>query len=89
MNVKDTIKNIFAKVSDTNAKTKNHQPYKFTKMSALEQIMSEALEDNEDSVSIARWLITNLNFADDIVVNAEEEEEDYILVNCLDTTTKT
>ena len=38
------------------------------------------------SVSIAGWLITNFRFADDIVVNAEEEEENGILVDRLDTT---
>ena len=37
--------------------------------------MCEALDDHECSVSIGRRLITNFRFADDIVVNAEEEEE--------------
>ena len=46
--------------------------------------MCEALDDHEGSVSIGGWLTTNFHFADDIVVNAEEEEEAGIL---LDTTT--
>ena len=37
--------------------------------------MCEALDDHEGSVSIWGWLITNFRFADDIVVNAEVEEE--------------
>ena len=46
--------------------------------------MCEALGDHEGSVSIGGRLITNFRFADDIVVNAEEEEE---AVDRLDTTT--
>ena len=42
---------------------------------------------HEGSVSIGRRLITNFRFADDIVVNAEEEEEAGILVDRLDATT--
>ena len=38
-------------------------------------------------VSIRGRLITNFRFADDIVVNAEEEEEAGALVDCLDRTT--
>ena len=53
----------------------------------LERIMCEALDDHEDSVSIGGRLITNFRFADDIVVNAEEEEEAGVLVGRLDTTT--
>ena len=49
--------------------------------------MCEALVDHEGSVSIGRRLITNFRFADDIVVNAEEEEEPGVLVDRLDTTT--
>ena len=49
--------------------------------------MCEALDDQEDSVSIGGWLITDFRFADDIVVNAEEEEEAGVLVDRLDTTT--
>ena len=41
----------------------------------LERIMCEALDDNEGSVSIGGRLITNFRFADDIVVNAVEEEK--------------
>ena len=38
--------------------------------------MCEALDNHEGSESIGGWLITNLRFADDIVVNVEEEEAD-------------
>ena len=51
----------------------------------LEKIMCEALDDHEGSVSIGGRLITNFRFADDIVVNAEEEEEAGVLVDRLDT----
>ena len=37
--------------------------------------------------SIGGRIITNFRFADDIVVNAEEEEEAGVLVDRLDTTT--
>ena len=37
--------------------------------------MCEALDDHIGSISIGGRLITNFRFADDIVVNAEEEEE--------------
>ena len=47
--------------------------------------MCEALD--EGSVSIGRRFITNFLFADDIVVNAEEEEEAGILIDRLDRTT--
>ena len=53
----------------------------------LERIMCEALDNHEGSVSIGGWLITNFSFADDIVVNAEEEEEAGILIDSLDKTT--
>ena len=49
--------------------------------------MCEALDDHECSVSIGGPLITNFRFADDIVVNAEEEEEADVLVDRLDWTT--
>ena len=51
--------------------------------------MCEALDAHEGSVSIGGRLITNFRFADDIVVNAEEEEEAGILVDRtrFDTTT--
>ena len=49
--------------------------------------MCEALDDHEGGVSIGGRLITNFRFADDIVVNAEEEEEAGILIDCLDRTT--
>ena len=53
----------------------------------LERIMCEALDDHEVSVSIGGRLITNFRFADDIVVNAEEEEEAGVLIDRLDRTT--
>ena len=53
----------------------------------LERIMFEALDDHEGSVSIGGRLITNFSFADDIVVNAEEEEEAGVLIDRLDRTT--
>ena len=49
--------------------------------------MCEALDDHESSVSTGGRLITNFRFADDIVVNAEEEEEAGALVDRLDTIT--
>ena len=49
--------------------------------------MREALHDHEGSVSIGGRLITNFRFADDIVVNSEDEEEASVLVDRLDTTT--
>ena len=52
----------------------------------LERIMCEALDDHEGSVSIGGRLIINFRFADDIVVNAEEEEAG-ILIDRLDRTT--
>ena len=53
----------------------------------LERIMCEALDDHEGSVSIGGRLITNFRFADDIVVNAEEEEEASVLIDRFDRTT--
>ena len=49
--------------------------------------MCEALDDHEGSVSIGGRLITNFCFADNIVVNAEEEEEAGVLIDRLDRTT--
>ena len=49
--------------------------------------MCEALDYHEGSVSIGGRLITNFRFADDIVVNSEEEEEAGILIDRLDRTT--
>ena len=46
--------------------------------------MCEALDDQEGSVNIGGWLITNLRFKDDIVLNAEEEDEAGVLVDPLD-----
>ena len=48
--------------------------------------MCEALYDHEGSVSIGGRLITNFRFADDIIVNAEEEEAG-VLIDRLDRTT--
>ena len=53
----------------------------------LERIMCEALDGHERSVSIGGRLITNFRFADDIMVNVEEEEEAGVLVDRLDRTT--
>ena len=53
----------------------------------LERITCETLYDHAGSVSIGGQLITNFRFVDDIVVNAEEEEETGVLVDRLDTTT--
>ena len=53
----------------------------------IERIMSDALDDHEGSVSIGGRFITNFRFADDIVVNAEEEEEAGVLIDRLDTIT--
>ena len=39
--------------------------------------MCEALDDHEGSVSIGGRLITNFRFADDIVLNAEEEKRSW------------
>ena len=49
--------------------------------------MGEALDDREGSVSIGGRLITSFRFADDIVVNAEEEEEARVLIDHLNKTT--
>ena len=49
--------------------------------------MCEALDVHEGSVSIGGRLITNFSFANDIVVNAEEEDEADVLVDRLARTT--
>ena len=49
--------------------------------------MCEALGDHEGSVSIGERLITNFRFADDIIINAEEEERAGVLIDRLDRTT--
>ena len=49
--------------------------------------MCEALDGHEGSVNIGGRFITNFRFADDIVVNAEEEEEAGVLIDRLDRTT--
>ena len=48
--------------------------------------MCEALDDHEGSISIGGRFNTNCRYADDIVINAEEEEA-AVLVDRLDTTT--
>ena len=53
----------------------------------LKRIMCETLDDHEGSISIGGRPITNFCFADNIVVNAEEEEEAGVLVDRLNTTT--
>ena len=45
----------------------------------LEKITCEALNDHEGSVSSGGRLTTNFHFADDFVVNAEEEEQAGVL----------
>ena len=50
----------------------------------LEWIMSDALEEHDGKVSIGGRTITNLRFADDIDVLAEEEQELEALVESLD-----
>ena len=49
------------------------------------EIMCETLADYEDSFSIGDRLINNFQFADDIIVNAEQEEAG-VLVDHLNTT---
>ena len=49
--------------------------------------MCEALDDHEGIVSIGGRLITIFRFADDIVVNAEQEEEAGVLIDRPDRTT--
>ena len=49
--------------------------------------MCEAFDDHEGSVGIGGRLITNFRIADDIAVNAKEEEEAGALVDRLDITT--
>ena len=49
----------------------------------LERNIFEAVYNHEGSVSIIGRLITNFRFADDIIVNAEEEEEAGVLVDRL------
>ena len=46
--------------------------------------MCVALDGHEGSVSIRGRLTTNFRFADDIAVNAEEEEESDVLADRLD-----
>ena len=53
----------------------------------LERIKCGALDDHEGSVSIGGRLITNFRFVDEIVVNAEEEDEAGVLIDSLDRTT--
>ena len=49
--------------------------------------MCKALDDHEGSVNIGGRLFINFRFADDILVNAEEEEEAGVLIDRLDRTT--
>ena len=52
-------------------------------------VLSTIFQSYHNTVCLrqGRRLITNFRFADNTVVNAEEEEEAGVLVNCLDTTT--
>lgn len=45
------------------------------------------MKDHEGSVSFGGRLLINCSYADDIVVNAEDEEESDVLTDRLDTTT--
>ena len=47
--------------------------------------MSGALEDHKSSVSTGSRIFINFRFADDIVVNAEREEDAGDIVTSLDT----
>ena len=49
--------------------------------------MCEALDVHEGSISIGGRLITNFSFANDVVVNAEEEDVADVLVDRLVRTT--
>ena len=51
----------------------------------LEGIMSDALEGRKGSVGIGGRIFNNFRFADDIVVNAEQEEKAYDTVTSMDT----
>ena len=53
----------------------------------LERIMCEALDDHESSLDFTGRFITNIRFANDIVINTEEEEAAYVLVDHLNVTT--
>ena len=53
----------------------------------LKRIMCYAFDDHDGNASVGGRLITNFRFADDIVVNAEEEEVAGVLVDGLDKTT--
>ena len=53
----------------------------------IERIICKALHTHECRVSIGVRLITSFRLADDIDVNAEEEEEAGVLVDHLDTST--
>ena len=52
----------------------------------FKRIVSDALEEHGRRVSIGRRNITNLEFADDIDAQAEEEQELEVLVESLDKT---
>ena len=52
----------------------------------LDRIISKALEEQDEKVSIGGGTITNLRFADDIDAHAGEEQELEALVESLDNT---
>ena len=54
----------------------------------LERIVCETLDGQEGSVSIGGRLITNFPFADDVVINAEEEDEAGVSIQPLKGTKK-
>ena len=47
--------------------------------------MSDALEGRKGSVGIGGRIFNNFRFADDIVVNAGQEEKPYDIVTSMDT----
>ena len=49
-------------------------------------MITDALEEHDEKVSIGGRNITNLRFVDDIAALAEEEREIEALVECLDKT---
>ena len=54
---------------------KRHSSPLNNRLTAL--LFTPFIYDREGSVSIGGWLITNFHFADDIVVNTEEEEASW------------
>ena len=51
----------------------------------LERIISDALEDHKGSLRVGGRIFINFRVVDDIVVNAEEEEEPNDIITSVDT----